>query len=385
MKKCKKIIDSFFSDSLSFILSIVAFSCILISIIVFFVWGNWTFSWVLNEEKVGQFGDFIGGVVGTILAFVAAILYYVALREQRKDIRINQKVADLQYRALLKQIEEFEKQKEELELTRKVYEQQSRTMAQQERIMQQQQFENTFFNMLSLQQEIVNNLSFKSISIKQEDDGTSKEMDDAIKGREIFEIMYATSKLNIIYDKELFLRCKELEEDLIYMQYLYHHDHLICVHGGIKNILQFFSMKGYEYTNELPLFDHYFRHLYRILKFIDESNLDFDNKYKYTSILRATLSPYELVWIFYNCLSEYGYEKFKPLLEEYSILKNLRFSLLTETVDFTNEDIKGANYNTGEYLYKYYSTKTKGIPDKYYLQAYYKKDSIDLNNAIKTF
>ena len=40
-------------------------------------------------------------------------------------------------------------------------------------------------------------------------------------------------------------------------------------------------------------------------------------------MIRAQLSDYELLWIFYNCLSENGLEKFKPLIEEYSLLKNL--------------------------------------------------------------
>jgi len=40
-------------------------------------------------------------------------------------------------------------------------------------------------------------------------------------------------------------------------------------------------------------------------------------------MLRAQLSDFELLWIFYNCLSENGVEKFKQLVEQYSILKNL--------------------------------------------------------------
>ena len=49
---------------------------------------------ILDEAKVAQFGDFVGGVVGTLLAFVAAILYYVALKEQRKDIAIKMCIRD---------------------------------------------------------------------------------------------------------------------------------------------------------------------------------------------------------------------------------------------------------------------------------------------------
>lgn len=49
-----------------------------------------------------------------------------------------------------------------------------------------------------------------------------------------------------------------------------------------------------------------------------------EEKYHYTSILRAQLSEYELVMIYYNSLSEFGNEKLKPLVEKYSMMKNLR-------------------------------------------------------------
>ena len=68
---------------------------------------------------------------------------------------------------------------------------------------------------------------------------------------------------------------------------------------------------------------HYFRTVYRIIRLVDETELDFEDKYKYVSILRAQLSDYEMLWLFYNCLCEYGQDKFKPLVEEYAFFKNL--------------------------------------------------------------
>ena len=70
--------------------------------------------------------------------------------------------------------------------------------------------------------------------------------------------------------------------------------------------------------------DHYFRHLYRIFKFIndaDQTLIPNDKKYEYASIVRATLSEYELVLLFYNGFS---HPKFKGLIEEYALLNNLR-------------------------------------------------------------
>ena len=73
---------------------------------------------------------------------------------------------------------------------------------------------------------------------------------------------------------------------------------------------------------------HYFRFLYHIIKFIKYSPIGESEKYKYSSILRATLSAYEIPLIFYNCLHEYGSSHFKPLVEEYSFLKNLDRDLI---------------------------------------------------------
>lgn len=44
--------------------------------------------------------------------------------------------------------------------------------------------------------------------------------------------------------------------------------------------------------------------------------------------MRASLSQYELIMLFYNCLSSNGREKFKPLIEKYAIFNNLRVELL---------------------------------------------------------
>jgi hypothetical protein len=41
----------------------------------------------------------------------------------------------------------------------------------------------------------------------------------------------------------------------------------------------------------------------------------------YTNLVRAQLSSYEIALMFYNCLSEMGREKFKPLVERYALLK----------------------------------------------------------------
>lgn len=87
-------------------------------------------------------------------------------------------------------------------------------------------------------------------------------------------------------------------------------------------------------TNLIDEFSHYFRNLYHILKFIDESHLIEDlDRNRYSKFLRAQLSEVELIAIFYNCIGEInlpgredmelGYPKMAKLVDKYDLLQNM--------------------------------------------------------------
>lgn len=147
-----KLLTEKFSKSL--LLSGVLF---LIISIVFFIWKDWSFSFntTINSSKVGQFGDLVGGVIGSLWALAGVILFYVALKEQRIDFKTNREVLNTQAEALKQQIIEFELQREELVETRKIYQIQSETL-------KIQRFESTFFNLINLHHQIVNSIDLKS-------------------------------------------------------------------------------------------------------------------------------------------------------------------------------------------------------------------------------
>lgn len=92
---------------------------------------------------------------------------------------------------------------------------------------------------------------------------------------------------------------------------------------------------------EVP-FGHYFRYIYRILKHIDESNLldgidDAEHiREEYSSILRAQLSTYELILIFYNALHPEFQNTSKRLIEKYAIFNNLnpKYLVLTSEIKY---------------------------------------------------
>jgi hypothetical protein len=251
--------------------------------VVLVLWGLnwWGISKFINKPSdPGTFGDMFGAVNALFsgLAFAGLII------------------------TLLYQREELKLQREELQETRKELKGQREEFEEQNKTMKRQRFENTFFNMLSLQQEIIANLS---LEWKEREwnglEGQWKERVINNKGREVFEKIYEGN-----------------------MQ-----------HIGIKKIVNQEIENYNKYRKLISRFDHYFRHLYRIFKYIDESDLiDEKERYDYASIVRSQLSDYELVMLFYNCLTQKdnGKEenKFKPLIETYAIFNNLREDLLAK-------------------------------------------------------
>lgn len=273
--------DKVFTEELSIVLSGLALLGMIATVVLFICFGDWQFSTVLNEEKIAQFGDFVGGVIGTILAFVAAILYYVALKAQRKDIAINQQSMTLQTEALKKQIEEFEKQKEELELSRKVYEQQSKTMAEQERIMRIQQFESSFYSLLNVYISIKNNLNTHT------------------EGKDYFMSIYLELKSS----------------------YTNINNHPCECHNNLVHLYETL------FLNHQGQLAHYFKIIYRLIKMIDTNiTLSENEKIEYIKIIRSQFTDFELIIMYYNYHSVYG-DKSKGLMYKYNLLKHI------ETVD----------------------------------------------------
>lgn len=163
-----------------------------------------------------------------------------------------------------------------------------------------ERFERNLFEMIHIQQEITNGLLIEQIG----GDVTSQ------RGRDVFQFVYETGRDMFWIGNEQ-RRCT-LKEAL-------------SMDDNVKMSVS--SMKNMWFL------DHYFRHLYRIFKFIDESDdriIDKVKKYKYTSIVRATLSQYELVMLFYN---GFYHKKFKTLAEKYALMNNLRIGLLASDED----------------------------------------------------
>ncbi|MCQ4053337.1 putative phage abortive infection protein [Aeromonas sp. SG16] len=206
------------------------------------------------------------------------------------------------------QSQELELNREELKRTRAEFETQGEQFKQQTMALNKQVFENTFFQLVvmsnKVKDSIVNGHDFK----KAYETFISRE--------------YRTQSGN-----------SRLDEIELYLK----------LHN--------------EFAGSLGL---YYRNVYQILKFIDESsNISSQDKKSYSNYLRAQLSQYELYFLFYNCLSELGNEKFKPYIEKYEFLEHLSKTLWIPFgyIDKYNVTVFGTS-NTN-FLEQYFDALTK--------------------------
>lgn len=241
-----------------------------------------------SSSDWGSFGDFVGGILNPLVAFSA--FYWLTI-------------------SVLIQKQELSETKIALVASSKALEEQALTQSRQ-------RFEGTFFQLISLHQEIV-----KSIDLYNSDN------EHSTTGRDCFSVFYKRFK-------------KQFEETAVFKikPSLKHSDILVGKFPKLdsfpkETVLETVSkietinsayMKFYD-KNQSEI-GHYFRSLYNIVKFIHNS--DIEDKRLYSNLLRAQLSVNEMTLLFYNCLSTLGREKFKPLIEEYSLLKGIPETML---------------------------------------------------------
>jgi hypothetical protein len=150
-------------------------------------------------------------------------------------------------------------------------------------VSQRMQFENTFFQMVAIHNTIVNSIDV--------DRGPSKSQ---LRGRECFK--YFRDQMLASYNSNS--SSDELQKSL-------------SAHSDLWKTHQ----------NDLA---HYYRYLYNIIRFINESDV---HKIRYIRILRAQLSDFELLVLFYNGLFPLAV-KFKAYVEFFTLFDNLPKDLL---------------------------------------------------------
>lgn len=190
-------------------------------------------------SKWGQFGDFIGGFVGIFFTIVGVLLLYETLSLQRQELKESRSV--------------FEKQR----------------------------FEDTFFKLISVYQDIIKDMSFVD-SIGNISSGI-----DYFNEQKKLLLNNFTPTFNIFQANKKAIHAYELF-------YILNKDNIA----------------------------HYYRTLYRIFRFIDTAPFEFEDKMRYAKTARALMSESELFFLYYNAQTDYG-KNFIILINNYNLLKHL--------------------------------------------------------------
>ena len=256
---------------------LIAVTCILLLFIpAVFALPGWEF-FNLSGDKTAHIGDAIGGITAPFVAILAAALTFLAFWVQY-DFNEKQQVS-----------------------------------------IEKQRFEHNLYEMLNIHESITQSLKVEIVDESADVESSSRIIAKR-EGRDVFQLLYevipisaSTGTVNgiIILNTEQYKGLRELfaKRD---------NDRLAI----------------YERNSEVGKLDHYFRQLYNIFRMIAvDKQLSDDEKYEYARIVRSTLSQYELVVLFYNCLSVKGIERFKPIIENFAIMNNLRKELLAKAED----------------------------------------------------
>lgn len=254
-------------------------------LILLFVVSSWFlfvmewFPWWTEENARGTFGDSFGVVNALFsgLAF-AGVIYAILL--QKKELELQRKELKLQRKTLEATEVEIRGQKEQLQA--------------QNETLQKQNFESSFFQLLTIHNDIVN-----SMKIRQNEEF----------GRECLSSVFRNlpSRYNTAQDRA--------RNDISKTK-------LDIINDAFEPL----------FSENRSLVDHYFRHLHHVVKFVDDQR-DFPKEFKekklYTDFIRAQLSSPELGFLFYYGLSKRGTE-FGILVKKYDFFEDVPSEVLID-------------------------------------------------------
>ena len=321
-----------------------------------------------NYEVTGQFGDYVGGVVGTLFALAGTFLIYLTFNEQLRENKRNafesiffqminlhkQNVSEFRLRISENYIIENREVVEEfffefidcyrdIKNYSKNYNLDDCIIPSYKKKLQELTTKiNNEINLLDL---IIIDISYLIVFYGLNSEGLSvirknflKKYNPAFYHKLLFYMELKPSQNNNRYLK-LWLEARHLEtkklQNLVDELYKKRKQNKKI---DLTDFAQNFELyQDYEkcFQGRQSYFGHYFRHLFQTFKYLNENILDKNEKYKYGKMLRAQLSTYEQAILLINSISslgmkwEYNPEKYEndkinpKLITEFQLIKNL--------------------------------------------------------------
>lgn len=267
----------------------------------------------------GNYGSFIGGVLGTLISCVTVYLVYETYKLQSRELKLS---------------------RDELEMTRNQ--------------LGIQNFEVTFFNMLNMMAKISTDLrGLKDYANDSFQEATSRMKQLYLGGynsknekiNDFIILIAFKMKQNQDGKKYDGIEYKEIENQLKGNQVMVNeiYKNWKLNHPDDEQLIEWIFTYIYKnyYNTRLS---QYFRYINGIIDFINNSfsstsDLDIGRRMKYTNILQTQLSSFELVLLFYNCLTSYsensdGERELFENVKKYGMIDNVDVQLLMNTNHF---------------------------------------------------
>lgn len=285
---------SFLKKDVVSIVIVVVFSVVVVARYI----NNFGMELSTSNADWGTFGDYIGGTLNPVIAGFA--FYWI--------------------------IQSYRLQKDELSDTRQL-------LQHQNSVLNKQNFESMFFQLMSLLNELIKDLSLTGL----------KNTDDTGEESPLFFEGAVTNR-----------KCFEKLHDILMRVFLYGYKRGDSITDGANLMDKSFNIELFDSSNRFigrcnlstqfviinshydnfyydygHIIGHYFRTVYNIIKFVDTANIEETQKKIYTNLVRAQLSKFELGLLFYNSINpKFGSSKFLPLIKKYDLLKHLEDDVL---------------------------------------------------------
>lgn len=242
-------------------LAVIAFLLVVGVLVTYF--NNFNGELSKSSADWGSFGDFVGGSLNPLLAFLSFVALLITLVMQSQQLELSRK--------------ELSETKEELRRAAEAQEESHKALVLQNKTQTMQQFENTFFS-------IVHQLNIIGEPV------------GSLKGGVCFS------------DSE-----RALHACINSINDMHTHQSVIYLDDCQRVIVE-----------DLPIVNQYFKVLYQALKFIEGGELFVRGKI-YSNLVRSMVPDHLLALLWIHCAvpEEHPFYKFKLLLEKYSFFEHL--------------------------------------------------------------
>lgn len=256
-----------------------------------------------DPSNWGAFGDYFGGLVNPIVGLTTVILIIYSIGVQRRELRASIEEMRIANLAATKM-----------------------------------SFEQSLFSWLGAYQSLLASVQINEYKARH-----------ALK----FIYDYDLDEQSTLYSIDSELKGVGLKVDPYYPKKTYEKVRLLPDWDGFIEIALSRAIKNYEsafckYRSDL---DAPIRTLYRLFRWIDESDLAVDEKWHYCSLVRAQLSWVELILLFYNGLIEEG-RSFVVYANKYALFDNMGggdslLDLSKEIFPLKMTNAQGVSFNAG--------------------------------------